>query len=85
MRRFGLNGDHISVGPRGLLRAFRLPDSRTEPVWKTSNHFEAQEHDCFEFADGILSIPLFVRNNRRANEVVQFRKFFVHIGVAAVE
>ena len=28
---------------------------------------------------------LFVRNNRRANEAVQFRKFFVHIGVAAFE
>jgi hypothetical protein len=28
---------------------------------------------------------LFVRNNRRANEEVQFRKFFVHIGVASFE
>jgi hypothetical protein len=28
---------------------------------------------------------LFVRNNRRADEAVQFRKFFVHIGVAAFE
>jgi hypothetical protein len=26
---------------------------------------------------------LFVRNNCRANEAIQFRKFFVHIGVAA--
>src|SRR5690349_4103457 len=28
---------------------------------------------------------LFVRNNHRANEVVEFRKFFVQIGVAAFE
>ena len=28
---------------------------------------------------------LFVRNNHRANETVQFRKFCVHIGVAAFE
>jgi len=28
---------------------------------------------------------LSVRNDRRANEAVQFRKFFVHIGVAAFE
>ena len=45
-------------------------------------------HKLLLFNDLILQgceQDLFVRNNRRANEAVQFRKFFVHIGVAAFE
>jgi hypothetical protein len=48
------------------------------------NRHYAQNRHLISFLKG-CEHDLFVRNNRRANEAVEFRKFFVHIGVAAFE